>query len=90
MYLGINKSEVQLMVLLKQSGGIDQVRTLYRVQNVVDRDARSQQFRGFRRDVELGLLAALHQHSSNAIEAIEPWLQLVSCHCPKLRLRNGV
>ena len=89
-YLGVHQSEVQLMVLLKQARRIDEVRTLYRVENVGDRDARSQQLRGFRRDVELGLLAALHQNSSNAIEAIEARLQLVSCHCPKLRLRNGV
>ena len=62
----------------------------HRIENVGDGHAGRQQLGGIGRDVELGLLASLHQHRRDAIEAVQARLQFIGRQRPQLRLRNRV
>src|SRR5258708_2143337 len=81
---------MQLVVLFKQSGRIDQVCRLYRIKDVRDRYRGFQQFRRIRRDLELGFGAALYHDRGHAAHAIQTRSDLVRCHLPELGLGNFV
>ena len=89
-HLSIHQREIELMVLLQQTGRIDQVGSPNRVEYVGDGDAGRQQLGGIGSDMKLRLLSALHHHGGHAIETIEARLQIVGCHRPELRLRDRV
>src|SRR5438477_10637782 len=78
------------MVALEEAGRIDHVSALDRVENVAHSHAGAEQFCGIRFDVELGLLAALHDYGRNAVQAVQPRLDFVSRHFPELSLRHRI
>jgi hypothetical protein len=78
------------VIAFEQSGRIDEVGAPHRIQNVGHRDVRGQQLRGIGRDVKLRFLPALDQHGRYTIEPVQPRLDLVGCHLPKLCLRRRV
>ena len=62
--LALDQAEIELMVLLQQSGRVNQVGPAHGIENVGDGNTRRQQLRRIRRDVKLRLLPALHQQLS--------------------------
>src|SRR6185437_4323101 len=88
-HLAAHQRQHQLMIAFEESGGIDEVGTLHRIQDVGDGDVRGQQFRRVGRDVEFRLLSALHQNCGHAVQPVQSRLDVVGGHLPELGLRNG-
>src|SRR5581483_1057424 len=84
------QSEKELMVAAEQARRIDQVGVIHRIQDVLQRHVRAKHSRRVGRNLKLGLLPALNQHTGHAIEPVEPRLQIVGSQLPELRLRNLV
>ena len=88
--LAVDEPKIKLMVLFEQAGRIDEVRAPHRIQNIGDRDARSQQLCRSGSDVELRFLAALHDHASHAVKPVQLRLKFVVRQRPELRLGHGI
>ena len=88
--LAADEAEDQLMIVLDQAGGVDEVRAANGVENVVDGDAGREEARRFGRYLEFRDAATLNENGGNAIEPVYARLEVVSGDFPELILRNRV
>src|SRR6266436_8257414 len=88
--LAADQAEHQLMIVLDETGRVDQIGLANGVENIVDGDTRREEARRFGRDMELWNAAPLNENRGHAIEAVDAWLEIVSGDFPKLALRKGV
>src|SRR4029077_19753659 len=88
--LSPDQSQDELMIAFKQAGRVDEVRALDRVENVSYRDARGEQPGRVGFDVKFRFLSSLNQHSRDAVQSIQAWLDVVGSKFPELSLRNRV
>src|SRR5712692_5717419 len=78
------------MIVLDETGRIDEVRAANGIENVVDGNAGREKARRFGRHLEFRNSATLNENGGNAIEPIDARLEVVSGNFPELVLRNGV
>ena len=70
------------MIAAEQARRIDQVRVIDGVQNVLQRHVRAQHSRGIGRHLKFRHLSALNQHAGDAIQPIQPRLQIIGRKFP--------
>ena len=78
------------MIPAHQARRIDDVGVIKRVENVVNRHARSQHLRWIYRHVKFRLLPSLHDDPGHAAQAIEARFDVVRRQFPQIRLGNLV
>ena len=81
--LAADQAQHQLVIVLEQARRVDQVAAADRVEEVRDGDLRLQQLRRIGLDLELRLLAALHDDRRHAGHAIQPRLEVVGRQLPQ-------
>ena len=82
--LAAHQAEHQLMIALEQPGRIDHVGAADRVEDVGDRRLAPQHLRRIDGDVEFRHLPALHQHRRDAVQPVQPRLDLVGRELPEV------
>src|SRR5437879_1859822 len=78
------------MIVLDETGRVDEVRAPNGIKNVVDGDASGQKARRFRGHLEFGDTPTLNEDGGDAIESIHARLEVVGGDFPELILGNGV
>ena len=88
--LAADQAENQLMIILDETGRVDEVGPADGLENIVDSDAGGEQTRRVGRYLELRNAAALHENGGNTIEPVHAWLDVVGGNFPKPVLRDRV
>ena len=88
--LAADQAENQLMIILDETGRVDEVGPADGLENIVDGDAGGEQTRRVGRYLELRNAATLHENGGNTIEPVHAWLDVVGGNFPKPVLRDRV
>ena len=88
--LPAHQAQNQLVIILDQSGRIDEIPAADGVQQVRNGDGGLQQFHRIRLNLEFGFLPALHHNGRDPRGAVQPRLNLVGGHFPDPGLRHGI
>ena len=90
LYLAVDQAEIELMIALQKSWGVDKIGAPHGIQDVRYGYACRQQFGRIWRDVKFRLLSTLDQDCGDAVQPIQARLDLIGRHLPQPGLLYGV